>query len=161
MANIYEMNAQIESLLDSMIDEDTGEVNEEALEQLEQLEADKDEKIKNTGLFIKNRMAFADALSKEIDALKKRRQAVLNSVARAMDYADYALEGKPKEFAEVKFGYMASQSVDIVNEDLVPDEYCVYKTERKPQKTEIKKLLKNGKEVPGCVLVDKNNLQIK
>ena len=60
MANIYEMNAQIESLLDSMIDEDTGEVNEEALAQLEQLEADKDEKIKNTGLFIKNRMAFAE-----------------------------------------------------------------------------------------------------
>lgn len=161
MANIYQMNAQIESLLDSMIDEETGEVNEEALAQLEQLEADKDEKIKNTGLFIKNRMAFADALSKEIDALKKRRQAVLNSVARAMDYADYALEGKPKEFAEVKFGYRASQSVDIVNEDLVPDEYCIFKNVKTPQKMEIKKLLKSGEKVPGCVLVDKNNLQIK
>ena len=161
MANLYEMNEAIERLLENIVDEETGEVNEEALAELEQLEADKDEKIKNCGLYIKNRMAFADALTAEIKALTARRQTVLNKIERTITYVGNALEGQPKEFPEVRFGWRRSQAVDVVNEEIIPDELCIFKTERKPEKSEIKKLLKNGGEVPGCVLVEKNNLQIK
>ena len=161
MANLYQMNEQMEELLTKMVDAETGEVNEEILAEVEQLECEMDTKIEQCGLYIKNRTAFVDSLTTEINALKKRRETEMNRIERTCEYVNSILKGKVKEFPKVAFKYRASRSVNIVNEDLVPDELCNFKTTRSPAKTEIAKLLKAGKSVPGCVLDIKNNLRVE
>lgn len=160
MASLFEINKDIEELMEKMIDPETGEINEEVMGQLEQLDMDMDEKLENYGLVMKQLMAEASALIDESNALKRRAEVKLNKYGRMEQLVKMVLNGKPKEYKRVKFGFRPSKSVEIVNEDLVPDEYCIFKTERKPQKTEIKKLLNAGKEVPGCVLVEHENLQL-
>lgn len=159
--NLYEMNAQIEELSEQLVDPETGEVNEEVMEQLDKLNMDRDEKLEGCGIVIKNLAAECIALKIEIDALKERMASKNRRMDNMMRYVDNNLRGEKFETAKVAFSYRKSQSVDVVDEEAVPDELCKYETTRKPVKTEIKKLLKNGEAVPGCVLVEKNNLNIK
>lgn len=158
---IFEIDAEIERLSEHLIDEETGEINEEILAQIDQLEMDRKTKLDNVGCLIKDCMAEAEAIDAEMKALKKRRDSKLRKVDRLMNYASYALDGKPLETSRVAFSFRPSKSVDIIDESVIPDELCNYKTERKPMKTEIKKLLDNGTEVPGCVLRINQNLQVK
>ena len=158
---IFEIDAEIERLSEHLIDEETGEINEEILAQIDQLEMDRKTKLDNVGCLIKDCMAEAEAIDGEMKALKKRRDSKLRKADRLMNYASYALDGKPLETARVAFSFRKSESVDIIDESVIPDALCQYKTERKPMKSDIKKLLKNGAEVPGCVLRESKNLQVK
>lgn len=160
MGSLYEINKSIEELTEKMVDPETGEINEEVMGQLEQLDMDLDEKLKNYGLVMKQLMVEASAHMDESREQKKRAEVKLNKYARMEQLVKMVLNGKPKEYTEVRFSFRPSKTVEIVNEDLVPDEYCIFKTDRKPQKMEIKKLLNAGKEVPGCVLVEHENLQV-
>ena len=72
-----------------------------------------------------------------------------------------SLGGQRFETAKVAFSYRKSERVDVINEEIVPDKFCRFETKRVPSKTDIKKMLKSGEEVPGCVLVESQNLQIK
>lgn len=158
---LFEIDIEIERLSEHLIDEITGEINEEVLEQLDQLNMDREKKLENIGCLIKEVHAEADAINEEIRALKDRRDMKLRKMDRLMKYASYALDGKKLETPKVAFSFRKSKSVDIIDENLVPDEYCIFKTERKPLKMDIKKMLDNGEEIPGCVLRESNNLQVK
>lgn len=159
--NLYEMNAQIEELSERLVNTETGEIDEAVMKELDELNMARDEKLEGCGIVIKNLAAECIGLKVEIDALKERMASKERRMDNMMRYVDNNLRGEKFETSKVAFSYRKSQSVDVVNEDAVPDELCRYETTRKPVKTEIKKLLKNGEEVPGCVLVEKNNLNIK
>lgn len=159
--NLYEMEHEMESLLEQLVNENTGEVNEDILAKVEELEGDIDERVHKCGLYIKNQTALVDALTNEINALKKRRDVAMNRISRTCDYVNVSLKGQKKEFGDVAFSFRTSKSVDIINEDLVPDELCRFETKRTPVKTDIKEKLTSGEKVPGCVLVEKLNLQVK
>lgn len=159
--NLFNIDVEIERLSEHLIDEETGEINEEVMEQLEQLNMDREKKLENIGCLIKEVKAEAEAIDAEMKALKSRRDTKLRKMESLMNYASYALDGKPLETSRVAFGFRKSDSVEIIDEDVVPDEYCQIKTERKPMKPDIKKMLRSGKDVPGCVLREHLNLQIK
>lgn len=159
--NLYEINEKIDELTNTMIDPDTGEILEDVLAEIDELQMDMDEKLENIGIVIKSVTAEIDALTAEKKNLEKRIKVRMNKISRLSEYVNNILKGTPKKYAKVEYGYRKSQSVDVVNEEIVPDELCIFKTERKPSKTDIKKLLKDGKEVPGCILVESQNLQIK
>ena len=159
--NLFSIDVEIERLADQLIDEETGEINEEVMAQLEDLEMARDTKLENLGCLIKAKMAEAEAHDAEMKTQKKWRDSCLKEVDRLMAYAGLVLNGEKFETAKVKFGWKKSTGVVIPDESLVPDEYCLYKTERKPLKAEIKKLLKGGTEEPGCFLEERQNLQLK
>lgn len=158
---LFEIDVEIERLSEHLIDEETGEINEEVMEQLDQLQMDREKKLENIGCLIKDVKAEAEAIDAEIKALKSRRDSKMRKLESLMNYASYALNGEKLETARVAFSFRKSESVDIIDEDVIPDSLCQYKTERKPMKSDIKKLLKNGAEVPGCVLRESRNLQVK
>lgn len=160
MSSLFEINSQIAELIERMIDEETGEINEDALEQLEQLQLDQDEKLEAYGMVILNLKAEAEALTEQGNRFKKRAEVKMNRMNRMMELVSRTLKGEAKEYTNVSFGFRKSNSVNVVNEELVPDELCSFKTKRVPSKTEIGKLLKAGKEVPGCILEEKQNLQV-
>lgn len=161
VSSLYDINTQIEELTNKLVDEETGEINEEIFEQLEQLDMDKKEKIENYGIVIKNIKGEIEALDSEIKSLTERKKAKTNKMNRMMDYAKYSLNGDTLETSKVAFGYKKGESVDVIDEEIVPDDYCKFETTRKPMKTEIKKAIKGGKKVPGCVLIVENHLQVK
>lgn len=160
-ASLFEINRSIEELTDRLVDPVTGEIDEEVLEQLDHLAMDQDKKLESYGMVILNLESEINALMEQSKAFKERAEVKKNRVKRMKEMVSWTLNGEKKEYTNVAFTFRPSSSVNVVNEELVPDELCMFKTERKPNKTEIKALLNAGDEVPGCVLEKKMNLNVK
>ena len=54
---LYEINQEIESVLENAIDMETGEISEEALQKINELQMAKDVKVENVALWHKNLLA--------------------------------------------------------------------------------------------------------
>lgn len=164
---LYEINSQIEALLDQMyesVDEETGEVDADLMTQMAELNLARDQKLDNIGAYIKNLDAEAKAIKDEMDALKKRLDSKKNKIERLKEYVaqDMMAHGDAKkESARVVFSFRKSKAVEITDEDLLPADYIITKFEAKPDKVEIKHAIDSGKEVPGAVIVERQSLQIK
>ncbi len=152
--NLYEID---EAILGCM-DEETGEIVDEEL--LRQLEMEKDTKIENIGLWIKNLDSDADKIAKEIGKLYARQRACQNNSNRLKQYLQGFLAGEKFKSPSLVISYRKSTSVVIEDIGQIPEEYLRYK-EPEPKKQEIQKLLKAGKKVPGCSLLEKQNMLIK
>ena len=159
--NLYQIDREIEEVLMNLVDDETGEVDEEKLEQLNQLNVDRKEKIENCVLFAKSLRADGDAIMNESNALKERASRKFNKAERILQYVDMSLNGEKFETERCLVTYRPSQAVEILNEDALEDRFFRVKTDRKPDKTSIKKALKAGEVVTGAVLVDKLNMQVK
>lgn len=162
--SLYEINSQIEQVWGAAVDPDTGEViNEEALQELEQLGMQREEKLENLALFYKNLSAEAEALKAEKmrlaarqAAAEKKAEGIKKYIAESMDSAG----GEKIKTSKVAIGWRKSESVQINAGAFLPDEYLTYK-EPEPNKAAIKKALKAGTSIDGATLVTTNNIQIK
>lgn len=164
---LYEINRNIEDILNRMfeeVDEETGEVNPEIVTELAELNEARDTKIDNIGAYIKNLDAEAKAIKDEMDALKKRLDQKKKTIDRLKEYVaqDLLAHGETKkESPRVVFSFRKSVAVEITDETLLPKDLIVTTVETKPDKTKIKECLKEEMEVPGAVLVERMNIQIK
>ena len=156
--NLYELNKAIVDF-DLEIDEETGEVLN--ADELDQITLARDEKIENIALWVKDLLAEADAIKAEEQALAKRRKQAENKADWLKRYVAQALEGEKFKTPRVAISYRTSEAVEILDEDLIPEEFLMIKTEYKPDKKAIKDELKVGGEVEGAVLVKRTSLQIK
>lgn len=156
--NLYELNKAIADF-DLEIDEETGEVLN--ADDLDQITLARDEKIENIALWVKDLLAEADAIKAEEQALAKRRKQAENKADWLKRYVAQALEGEKFKTPRVAISYRTSEAVEILDEDLIPEEFLMIKTEYKPDKKAIKDELKVGGEVEGAVLVKRTSLQIK
>ena len=141
------------------IDEETGEILNAA--DLDELNLAREQKIENIGLYIKNLEAEKEAVKHEKDNFTDREKKLGKKIEGLKGYLTYALNGKKFSTARVAVSFRKSESVLIKNENLIPDEYCEFTTTRKPNKKTIKDALKEGKELMGVELLEKNNIQIK
>ena len=160
MMTLYELTEQWRNF-DFDIDEETGEITNGA--ELDQLEMERDEKLKNCVYYYKNMMAEAEALKAEKEKLAKRQQTAKKKAESMKEYIAYCLDGEkfaPKDDATVRVTYRKSESVECADIYQVPDDYLRYK-EPELDKTKIKKALKAGEAVEGCTLVEKQNIQIR
>lgn len=164
---LYEINSQIEALLDRMyetVDEEIGEVNEDITAELAELNMARDQKLDNIGAYIKNLDAEAKAIKDEMDALKKRLDSKKNKIESLKEYVANDLQyhgDTKKESPRVVFSFRKSKAVEITDESLIPSGYIVTKTETRVDKIAIKHAIDECCEVPGAVLVDRLSLQIK
>lgn len=161
MASLYEINKQIEEILETLVDEETGEVDEEKLDALNQLNIDRKAKIENCILYAKSLKADAEAILKESDALKDRATVKLNRAERTLQYVEYILSGEEFETDRCQVTYRPSKTVEIINIDAIPEQYMKVKTTTTPDKMAIKKVLKDGGLVPGAVLEDHLKMRVK
>lgn len=167
MATLYEIDRGIEDILNRMfteVDEETGEVSQDILDELDQMQAARAEKFDNIGAYIKNLEAEAAAIKAEMDNLKKRADSKKRHIDRLKEYvANSLLSNNEMKFetSRVAFSFRSSESVEILDEEKIPKKYMVKKISFAPDKTEIKKLLKSGQKIKGCELIQKQNLQIK
>lgn len=138
------------------VDLETGEIIDE--EKLNGLEMEKEEKLENIALWIKNLKAEADMVKAEKDRLDKRIKACKNKAEQLTKLLTENLDGAKFKTSRVNITYRKSDRVEITNLESIPEDYL--KVEITANKTELKKLLKSGFEVDGAELVTTNNIQI-
>ena len=162
---LYEIDRQIESLLETSVDMETGEISLSAIEALEALQMERGQKIENVALWHKNTLADSKALADEIKALQERKKKLDKRLDWMDGYLEQALDGQKFETPKVSVTFRKSQAVEIPDPDQFIKGYKdnpeLVKTEFSINKTNIRKMLKDGQEILGAVLVDRQNMQIK
>ena len=136
---------EIDSAIIGCMDEETGEIIEGAMEELE---LDNIQKAENIALSIKNDTAMAKALKEEIDKLTQRLRTCNNGIDSKKKYLPYLLGDKKLKTARVSVSYRNSESVTIDDLGSLTEEY-IRIPEPQADKTAIKKAIKAGKEVAG------------
>ena len=157
---LYELSEAMRNF-ELQIDEETGEILN--AEELDLLAIDHDLKLKNCVWWYKNKKAEAEALKAEKMKLAARQKTAERQAEWMKDYIDMDLDGKPfkpEDDVTVNVAYRKSTTVECTSIFDVPDEYLRYK-EPELDKEKIKKAFKEGIDVEGCRIVEKNNIQIK
>lgn len=157
---LWEIDERIMQAVLEAVDQETGEVvSEEALERLDQLQMERQKKVEGVILWIKNLESEAEAIKNEERSLAERRKAKERKIESLKKFIDYSLAGQEFETAKTKVSYRRSEAVEIEEGMTVPVKYMRVKKE--PDKTLIKKALKEGIKVRGASLVERFNMVIK
>lgn len=143
MASLYELGTAYENLMDNM-----EEISEEkALILKEEMEKAIIEKSSNIIGYYQNKKTFIDSVDTEIKRLQELKKVESNKLDRYKDYLKTTMESLGYEKIETPVGKLtickSPISVDIINEDLVPEEY---KEEVKTIKIDKKAIADNFKE---------------
>lgn len=107
---------------------------------------------------------FVAGLDAEIKRLMELKSSHDKKIASADKQIDYLLKlfKIDKLKTEInELSYRKSEAVVLVDETLIPTEFKKEKVSVSIDKTEIKKALKEGKEIPWAVIETRQNLQIK
>lgn len=159
---IYEIPSLLRSALDAVeIDEETGEIL--GAQNLDAIEGEATEKIENSGLYIRELQAEIEALKAESDRLTIRKRSLEKKVERIKSLmlpAVEALGGKVKGLKlTVSIGKTKSVELDDNAIELLPPEFIRTKVEA--DKTAISKALKEGVELSGARLVEKQSIRMR
>lgn len=140
------------------VDTDTGEVFDE--EYLNGLRIAKTRKVENIACWIKNLQAEVEAYKKEEEGFRLRRKQAENRIESLKRYLTNWVAGEKIETDRCKVNWRKSVSVEIQDENQVPEDYKKEKVIVNIDKVSIKKALTGGEEVPGASLLEKQNIQI-
>ena len=146
---LYEIDQAIENL----IDDETGEVLD--LDAFLDLKMERDRKIENMALWVKNMTAEAKAYKEEKEAFAARERATKNKLERVKKYLSTILDNQKFSTSKVAISFRKSESVEVDDTFLEwakknADDLLRYK-EPEIDKKAIKEALKNGKEIKGAV----------
>lgn len=158
MANLYDIDAKIMECMANCIDPDTGEITNS--EQLEALQMERQTKLENVALYIKNLKADAAIYKAEKQAFAERQAAAEKRAESLSEWLKKALDGQKFKTEKAEVNFRKTQKVEILdiwdlNEDLL--KY----SDPTPDKAAIKRAIKAGEEVKGAKLVDDISMTIK
>ena len=160
---LFEIVKQIASCVklesgDGFVETETGEVLDVAA--LEQLEMDKNEKIRNIACWIKNLESDEKQLDEQEQLFKNRKLAKRRLKEQLKSYLSFVLNGQKWECPEAKISWRKSESVEITDIKKISKYYLRTKP-AEPNKELIKQDLKAGQMVLGAMLSTKNNISVK
>ena len=157
MATLYELTGQFLDIYNLDLDDET---KQDTLDSIDWNE-DYENKVEGYIKVIKNLDADIEARKNEIDRLKKlndadkaKKDRMKSTLEESMELTGY--DRVDTTLFKVSFRRSKAVEVDMV---LLPDEYK--KVEYKADKTALKRLLTDGKEIAGATLVENKNLSIR
>ena len=154
---------EIDNAILDCIDLETGEVID--TERLDALQMERDAKIENVALWIKDLKAEAEAIKAEKMALAERQRVAENKAESLKKWLAYALDGQKFSTARCAVSFRNTEKVEISDVGMIRlmkehDELLTYK-DPEPNKTAIKQALKDGLTVQGVQLVQNMSTIIK
>lgn len=169
---IYQLDIQIEMLMASFIDEETGEINcteEEMQKAIEELGMEFDKKIlalRNSYLdtMLKAKMVAAEAkvLRDEAAGKQKTANALENKAERTKRFIAWLLKGEKFDKDGAKISYRKSE------ECVLDDKFLVWAKSNRPElldmkvkKADVKNAIKAGDKLPYAHIEERSNIQIK
>ena len=163
MPTLYELDNQMEQAIELgfVVDEETGEVLFDPTE-LDKLSEMFNAKVEACGIWLKNRIAFAEALREEERSLRKRRMQAEKQVENMKAYvlrSIVKMADSKFETPKVKMSTRRSSCVVVDSEEMLPEDVVKKEIVTKVDKTELRKMLKEG-DVPGAHLEESINLML-
>ncbi len=166
LRRLYDVSNKYRALFDRMASELTEVWDEHSLQAIEALSDGTEEEAINLAAEIKNLEAQAEMVKQAKKEMEKRQTSLEN-------FAEY-LKGhliKILVSSDIKaittcpmFAIRIRKNrlgVDVVNEDLIPEQYYKQKITFQLDKISIHKDIENGIEVPGAILSSKLTVAIK
>ena len=160
---LYEVNAAIQELLLMLEpDPETGEVaaTDDIIEQLGHLEMERSAILEYLAKVVLDTRAGVDALKNEERRLKERRQALERKDERLMQILDRECAGQKTDCGVATICYRKTTRVEVSDDQsaitwLKENGYnsCYKQPAPEVSKTEVKKLLQAGTDVPGIALI--------
>lgn len=132
--NLYEINERILNC----VDPETGEVVD--IQMLEGLQMERNSKIENIALWIKNLLSDAEELDREKKKLAERQRTSENKAKSLKEYLSRFVDGEKFKTPRVSISWRRSESVSVDDISSVPDKFLKY-SDPAPDKTAIKKQL--------------------
>lgn len=149
---------EIENEIMDCWDQETGEILDS--DRLDQLEMERDTKIENIALYIKNLTADAEALKAEKQSFAERQKAAENKVESLKKYLATYLAGQKFSTPRVAISFRKTASVNVTDMTAIPKEYLKF-AEPTADKNAIKAAIKAGTSVAGAELVEGKSMSIK
>lgn len=157
----------MEELWEMAIDEETGEVKDAALlEELQQgIETTLMEKSADIVKYYKNRDSLIESIDKEIKRLQELKKIGEKKQDSFKNYIKMCMEKMGVKKIETSNGNISlrktPESVELIDEEIIPEKFKTTIQLEKISKTDIKKALQEGEEVPGATLKRGMSINIK
>lgn len=164
---IYEIDREIEELLDGAVDEETGELKENVAELLNALAMERDRKRENIACWIVNLRSDVDALRAQEQILATRRRSEEKRLERAKAYLEEISCGEALKTDRVSVSFRSSSHVEFKNEsdfiEWAEENFGSLLRTKDPEidRKAVTAALKAGKEIPGAALVSGLSMMIR
>jgi predicted nuclease with TOPRIM domain len=161
MAKLYELTQNYNNLLELV---DNPDVPTEMLEEsLNSIDDEIDTKAENIAKVIKSIESDIAGLKGEEKRLADRRKSLEGRIDNLKEYVEGSMRAVGKEKIRGKVFTLGIQrnapSVDVIDEDVIPEQYFV--TKKELSKKDILVALKKGEEVPGAAIKQTESLRIR
>lgn len=151
---LYEINEQIEACIDA----ETGEIIDES--KLNELVMERNEKIENVALWIKDLKAEAEAYKAEKQAFADRQRIAENKLESLKNWLAGVLAGEKFKTTKVAVSFRRTKRVEVADIFALDENYVKY-SEPTADKAAIKKAIEAGETVKGAELVESLSLSVK
>ena len=167
---LYEVNQAIAEIFETMIDSETGEFvgDDELMEKLSALQMERGRILEYLAKQVLNYRSSIESLKEEERRLKDRRTAIEHKTDKLMSILDRECAGVKTDCGVATFSYRASSKVEITDNTsatgwLIENGHddCYKTAEPEINKTNVKKLLKDGIAIPGVILVEGQTYNLK
>ncbi len=155
---LYEIHVELQSIFRE-IEDGEGEVSGSLESRLTAIEAALDHKLEATCAYIKNSRATIEAYETEMERLRKLRDSTKARTDRLMVWVGNFIGPAGWTGGVHKISWRKSKSVDVPNVEALPIEFQRFTSTA--DKAAIKKELEAGVAVPGALLIERSNLQLK
>lgn len=158
---LYEVNQLIADIFEQLVNPETGEVipDEALLAQLDSLQMERSRILEYLAKLVLNTKADIAALKEEEQRLKERRATFDRKVDRLMSILNRECAGEKTDCGVATVCYRRTTKVEVADNRtaiswLKANGYddCYKQPEPEVSKTEVKKLLQGGMEIPGITL---------
>ena len=164
---IYPIDEMISNLLESAIDEETGEItmsDEELEAKITELQLSFDEKVDSLACAVKNMRAEAEAVKAEKMRLARRQTYLEKDMERTKRFLAYLLKGENFKSSRNKISYRKSVEVVLDDDFLGWAKYnapgLLIEQDPNPDKKAIKDAILKGMVVPHAAIKENKNIQV-
>jgi len=158
--SIYDV-VEIERKLELIAMANEGEIPEEMLRELVEAETKSIEKVGNICKFIRHLELYIDTCKQEEERIKTLREQAKNRIKSIKRYlTPYVLNKGKIDIGTFKLSVKKSERI-LLTEGWENDSYGESRTTFHPNKTAIKKAIKEGENIEGAKLETFDNLQLK
>ena len=167
---LYEVNQAIEGIFEMLVDPETGELlpDETLLAQLDALQMERSRILEYLAKLVLNTKSQIAAIKEEEQRLRDRRHGCDRKVDRLMAILDRECAGEKTDCGVATVCYRKTTKVDVADSQAAVDwlsehghSNCYRIPAPEISKTEVKRLLTAGTEVPGVTLVQDLSCSLK
>lgn len=158
---LYEVNQAIEEIFEQLVDPETGELlaDETLMEQLAALQLERGRILEYLAKLVLNTKAQITSIKDEEQRLRDRRHSFENKVDRLMAILDRECHGEKTDCGVATVCYRKTSRVEVINDQEAIDWLrengrvdCYRIPAPEISKTEVKRLLTSGEQIPGITL---------